>query len=140
MPNIQIDEAEHTRLVGEAGRVPTLTAERDTAIAERDQARAENARLVREDRARELIAEQRDVSFSPLEVRGLLAGLPVTESGELDEAAFGTVLTEHAAAAAEHGTPRPGFPPSTPPSDTKITEADLDTLGDSAFGPIIQEA
>ena len=140
MPNIQIDEAEHTRLVGEAGRVPTLTAERDTAIAERDQARAENARLVREDRARELIAEQRDVSFSPLEVRGLLAGLPVTEAGDLDEAAFTTALTEHAAAAAEHGTPRPGFPPSTPPSGAKVTEADLNALGDSAFGPIIQEA
>lgn len=97
MPHIQIEEAEHTRLVDEAGRVPTLETERDTAVAERDRAIAERDAERRSNRAMNLVREHAH-SFSPLEARGLVADLPLTEAGEFDEAAFTTALDKHAAA------------------------------------------
>ncbi len=93
MPNIE--EAELTRLREDAGRVTVLEAERDTAIAERDQARGDLAERDRTDRARELVGES-TTTFDEWQTRGLLADLPLTEAGELDEAAFTTRVTDAA--------------------------------------------
>lgn len=87
MPKIQIEEAEHTRLVEQSGRVDALTQERDTAATERDEARRELAESRRTDAARAVLVAH-EASFTPLEARGLLAELPVAEDGTLDAAAF----------------------------------------------------
>lgn len=94
MSNIEIEESEHTRLTEEAGRVTVLEGERNTAIAERDEAR-------RHGRAVFLLAES-DHKFSKLETKGLLSDLPLSEDGTtLDEEKFKTALTEAAAESAE---------------------------------------
>jgi len=85
MGNITIEESEHTRLLEQAGRATVLESERDTAVTERDQARAELG-------ARRMIQALEGIAFSELEVRGLVAGLPLTEAGLLDEPAFTTIL------------------------------------------------
>jgi hypothetical protein len=101
MGKIQIEESEHTRLLAEAGRVETLESERDTAVAERDQARNELAHSRRQDRGRTLVAErakEAGVTFSEREVKGFLADLTVKEDGTLDEEAFAKLVDEDAAA------------------------------------------
>jgi hypothetical protein len=121
MPQIQIEESEHTRLVEAAGRVTTLENERATAVqraeaAERRATVAEAALAERDrrDRATALISERATeggIAFTALEARGLLAELPLTESGELDEAAFTTTVDTNVAEkkrTAGAGTPR-GF-------------------------------
>lgn len=98
MPEIKIDEAEHTRLVAEAGRVATLESERDAAVSERDQARHDLATERATGRARTLIDESEHV-FTPLEADALLVNLPLAEADGiqvLDETAFGERLTESA--------------------------------------------
>jgi hypothetical protein len=93
MGNIQIEESEHTALVEKAGRVDVLEQENTTlkeAAAQRD----------RVDAARKIVAEratQAEVTFSPLEERGLLADLPLKE-GALDTEAFTKTVDEAAAA------------------------------------------
>lgn len=99
MPQIQIEEAEHTRLVETAGRVQALEERATTAETERDQLREAQARRDRADRAAELIRTNEartnaGIEFSALEARGLTAALPLTEAGALDEAAFTTAVTE----------------------------------------------
>ena len=89
----QIEEARLRQLEEASGRLPVLETERDTAIRERDQARAESRSLRNERDARAIIAEHTDVRFTPLEVRGLVADLPLTEAGELDADAFRTTVT-----------------------------------------------
>lgn len=111
MPNIE--ESELARLREDAGRVTALESERDTAIQERDQARGELAESRRVDRATTLINEAAgtEVEFTALERAGLLAALPLSESGELDEAAFTTAVESEVASkkkAAGAGTVR-GF-------------------------------
>lgn len=147
MPKIQIEESEHTRLTETAGRVDVLESERNTALAERDQARQELARRDRTDKARTLIATEaskESVTFTALEERGLLADLPVTEDGTLDEAAFTTAVTTavaEAKAARGEGTVS-GFG-GTPTGGTQsLTEADIDRAVADAFGhaPQVQEA
>lgn len=128
MGTIQVDEAEHGRLSEAAGRVPTLESERDT---ERQRADAAEARLAERDRvdaARTIIdarATEAGVTFTALETRGLLAQLPVAESGDLDEATFTTSVDEQAAAKAQEagaGHVR-GFGASTG-GDGTISESD----------------
>ncbi|WP_220138645.1 hypothetical protein, partial [Nocardioides massiliensis] len=100
MGNIQIDEAEHNRIVERAGRVDVLESERDTAIRERDEARSERDSLRRTVRAGEIVTEratEAGVEFDDLQIVGLLAQLPLTEAGELDEETFATTVDEHAA-------------------------------------------
>lgn len=135
MGHIQVDEAVHTRAVEEAGRVPTLESERDTAVqraetaeSERDSARAQLAESARTSRASEIItaqATEAGVTFTALESRGLLAGLPLGDDGALDEAAFTTAVeaavTEKAATAGA-GTPR-GFGQRTTTTSVTAEEA-----------------
>lgn len=117
----QIEEAELSRLREDAGRVTALEERATTAERERDEARAERdtlreneARRTRNERAGQIIearAKEAGVTYSPLEVRGLCADLPVAEDGSLDEAAFTTTVDEDAAtrkAASGSGTVR-GF-------------------------------
>ncbi len=102
MPKIQIEEADHKRLVDEAGRVPTLEQERDTEKARGDKAEAALAEHVRRDAAMDLIREH-EHAFSPLEAKGLIVELPLTEGGEFDAEAFKTSLDEHAAKVRQAG-------------------------------------
>ncbi|AIY17777.1 hypothetical protein GUY44_07110 [Pimelobacter simplex] len=92
MPKIEIEESEHTRLVETAGRVDALVSE-NAALKEKD------ARRTRADRAHELVAERAKaagVTFDVLQTRGLIAELPVTESGDLDETAFSAAVDKAA--------------------------------------------
>ncbi|MEV5001949.1 hypothetical protein [Nocardioides sp. LML1-1-1.1] len=92
MPKIQIEESAHTDLVEKAGRVDALVSENASLKAENDTLKEADAARARTDRARELVAERAqaagDVAFDALQVRGLIADLPVAESGDLDETAF----------------------------------------------------
>ncbi|WGX98732.1 hypothetical protein [Nocardioides sp. L-11A] len=107
MGKIQIEESEHTALLEKAGRVDALVSENATL-------KDNEARRVRTDRARVLVAERAKaagVAFDDLQVRGLLVDLPLTEAGDLDETAFSasvdtaaTALKEAAARSASGGT------------------------------------
>lgn len=97
----QVEESELTRLTEQAGRVDALQEENATLKAERDQLREEKAATTRTARAAAIIearAKEAGVSYTPLEVRGFCADLPVKEDGSLDEAAFTTTVDEDAAA------------------------------------------
>lgn len=104
MATTQIEESQLAALRQDAERVPTLESERDTATRERDEAREALAQRDRTDAARVVIetqAREAGVTFTALETRGLLADLPVTESGDLDEATYTTSVTEAATGKAE---------------------------------------
>lgn len=104
MATTQIEESELGRLRQDAERVPTLESERDTANRERNEAREALAARDRTDAARVVIATQAreaGVTFSALEERGLLAALPATEAGDLDEDNYATSVKEAAAVKAE---------------------------------------
>lgn len=141
----QIEEAQLRQLEADAGRVPTLESERDTAVSERDALRDQLATERRTNRARTLIGERArhaQVTFTPLEERGLMADLPAGEGGALDEAAFTTAVDEAAAAVAEArgaGTVT-GFGGTATGTQTTITEADLDAAVGSVFGRQVKEA
>jgi hypothetical protein len=101
MPQIQIEEAEHQRLLDAAGRVETLEAERVAATERAEQAEAALAESNRIAAARAVIATratEAGVTFTALEERGLLADLPTSEDGNLDEAAFTATVDEAATA------------------------------------------
>jgi hypothetical protein len=107
----QIEEARLRQLEADAGRVPTLTESVATAQRERDEALRKLAERDRSDRASVLIVErakEAKVEFTPLECRGLLASLPLTEAGDLDEAAFTTAVDEAATAKQASGLPDQG--------------------------------
>lgn len=98
MPQIQIEEAEHARLIDAAGRVTALEERATTAEAERDQLRTTEAARARGVRAVELVRTNEarvnaSHTFSALEERGLCADLPLTAEGALDEAAFASLVT-----------------------------------------------
>lgn len=99
MATTQIEESRLAQLEKDAGRAPVLETERETAIKERDAARAEADTAI----ADAIIAEA-DVEFDDLQKRGLMADLPrVAETGRLDANAFKKTVTEHAAKLAEAG-------------------------------------
>ncbi len=144
MGNIQIEESEHRSLVEKAGRVDTLESERDTAIQERDQARAHLADLDRTAKARKVLVDEAakgNVTFTPLEEKGLLVQLPTTESGDLDEAAFTTTVTEAVAQVKEsRGEGRVSGFGGTPAGQPTVTEADIDGAVGGVFGRQVKEA
>lgn len=147
MGNIQIDEAEHRSLVERAGRVDTLESERDTAVRERDEARRDLAERYRIDAAHRIVSERAaaaNVTFTPLEERGLLATLPTRDDGSLDEAAFTTAVDEAAITVREsrgEGQVR-GFGGGTTVGNTgsAVSESDIDTAVAGAFGRTVKEA
>jgi hypothetical protein len=156
MPQIQIDEAEHSRLVTEAGRVTALEARATTAESERDQLRTERDQL----RAREAAA-----THARTRVTEANAGLPaatvdrivtaatttvtLTEAGELDTAALDTAVdaartaeeTYLAGLAEAAGVGSiSGFGGAPAGGQTTVTEADLDAAVGGAFGRQVKEA
>ena len=136
MASTQIEESALADLREKAGRVTTLESERDTAIKERDNARAELAESKRHVRMDALIAEA-DHTVSPLEAKGLKADAKVKENGDLDEDAFKTAIAEAAASIAEAngaGTPRGNG--KRPQSVPEVSEADLDQLDDAVYGAV----
>lgn len=140
MGTIQVDESQHAALTEAAGRVPTLESERDTAQRERDEAR-EALAVERRTAAAARIIDTAEAGFTALERRGLLAELPLTQEGALDEAAFTTTVTEAAATRAEAGGAGSirGFGRTGNDTGT-VTEADVDNAVGSAFGRTPKEA
>lgn len=156
MPHIQIDEAEHTRLVAEAGRVTAVEAERDTAVAERDQLRTENARLTAREsavtHARARVTEA-NATLPAATVDRIVAAatttVPLTEAGQLDTTALDTAVdtartTEETylaglAEAAGIGSIT-GFGGSSANGQTTVSEADIDAAVGGAFGHQVKEA
>ena len=128
MPMIQIEESEHTRLTETAGRVDALQQENATLKAENSQLRESAAAADREKRARDIIGdrvtEAKVAPFNDLETAGLLAGLPVTEAGDLDEAAFTAAVDKQVEArkakATESAAPVHGFGAS---ASTEVAES-----------------
>lgn len=157
MPNIQVDEAEHTRLVEQAGRVSTLESERDTAVAQRDTAIAERDQL----RARESAvahARARVVAANaalPTPVVDRIVAestrtVPLTDAGALDTTALDTAvdtartaeesylagLTEAAGGGSVFGMGGTSGGGQT----AEITESDIDNVVAGAFGRQVKEA
>lgn len=126
MPEKKIEEAEYNRLVEADGRVAQLQEQLTTVTAQRDTLQEADRRRTRSERAVAVVearAKEADVTYTPLEVRGLCADLPLTESGELDEATFASAIDEDAAArkaAAGAGTVI-GLGGGTPSSTGRVT-------------------
>lgn len=127
MGTIQIDEAEHTRLKDQAGRVETLESERDAAI---ERATTAETQVTEAHKAADAATIDRliagaEITFTALEAKGLTVDLPVGENGRLDVAAFEKRVAEAAAIKAEaNGDGRPNGVGVT--ESTTYTEADLD--------------
>lgn len=129
MGQIQIDEAEHARLTETAQRVTALESERDTAVTDRDAARAQLAEAIGDldDAQVEKIIAAAQVAFSALEKAGLTASTPTTESGRLDVAAFEKIVAEAAAEKSlAAGEGRPQGVGHVAESNTPYTEEQLD--------------
>lgn len=98
MGTIQVDEAAHAAVTEAAGRVPTLEAERDTAVQERDTVRTELAeahRVIDQGTARDIVrkaAREAGVTVNDFEVAGIAADYPRGENGRIDT----DKLAEHA--------------------------------------------
>ena len=128
----QIEEARLRQLEEDAGRVGTLTTERDDAI---ERATTAEAALAEANTAADAATAARIIAeaghpFTALETRGLLAGAPTTSEGRLDVDAFTDLVTREAATAAEAagaGTVRGLGNTTTGPDDAEdLSEADLD--------------
>lgn len=143
----QIEEARLRQLEADAGRVTALESERDTAVRERDEARQElaEARTVANTATAErIVREAFDAAGvnAPKTAARLAAHPVLTEDGTVDEDAMKTAAEEAAAELAEAagaGQVR-GFGGTTQPSDTTVSESDLDAAIGSAFGRTVKEA
>lgn len=136
----QIEEAQLRELEEAAGRVTTLEERATAAEARADLAEGRLTERDRTDRARALIGES-DHTFSPLEERGLLADLPLTDDGQLDEATFTTQVNEAGAqsAAAQGVGTVTGFG-GTATGPASVSESDIDNAVGAAFGRQVKEA
>lgn len=143
MPQIQIEEAEHARLVETAGRVNALEERATTAEARADAAEAREATANRNTRALAIVGES-DTEFDDLQTAGLVASLPLTEAGELDEVAFTTRVTEAATKVQERLAGASGrvtgFGGSTISGGTSVSESDIDNAVAGTFGRSVKEA
>ncbi len=145
MATTQIEETELSGLREKASRVTTLESERDTAVAERDDARRELAEARRGQKVADVIGaveKDKGIEFTKLERVGLTVDVPLTESGDLDAEKFKTAVETAAAEIAEAngaGSVR-GFGRRTTTDVPKVSEADLDAAGDSVFGTVTKEA
>lgn len=156
MPDIE--EARLRQLETDAGRVSVLESERDTAISERDAI----ARALAQANAREAAVTRVRASLTEAHIAGPLAerivavavaSVPLTDAGQLDEAALdATVTTVRAAEEAYaasltqgNGTVRDMggaglLQIGGAPSATNLTEASLDNIIAGAFGRQVKEA
>lgn len=149
----EIAESELRSLRDAAGRVQALEVERDTAVQERDDAVAERDRLREENAAatrqstiarvlREACEAAASIELNEFERDGV-AARAVVNDGTVDEAATRTAFDTAIAAIAEaggRGRPRGLGGPVHQPDGEAVSEADLDTIGDATFGPIVKEA
>ena len=104
----EIEAGRLAQLEEAAGRVPTLTDERDQAVSRAEAAEAALRNHRNTDAARGILAEAiaastTPVTFSALEQRGILAALPTTDAGDLDAAAFRSAAEAEVAAKAKAG-------------------------------------
>ncbi len=137
MGKIQIEESEHTRLTETAGRVDVLESEIATLKTENAGLKESAAVTTRRARAMDLIREH-EHAFTPLEAKGLVVDLPLTESGDFDEEAFGVQLTEHAATAAVAGGAG-GITSMGQTTDTSKTTTESSVPTRSAWGRDLSE-
>lgn len=142
MAKIQIEESEHTRLTETAGRVTALESERDTAVKAKEAAESalesfKAEQKVAADAATVIdgVAKEAEVTFTPLEVVGLKAALPIKE-GALDVEAFTTTVANEAAAIAKSGRVTGLGATQT----EQIGEADFASAVAGAFGRQVKEA
>lgn len=135
MATTTIEESALSELREAAGRVTTLESERDTAVKERDEALAERDTLqeaaavrTRKDKAAEIVASESkaaEIGLTKLEIRGLVADLPVKE-GALDVEAFtATVQESLTEAAKDTGRPK-GFGNITASESGGVSVDDFD--------------
>ena len=125
MATIQIEETEHRSLMEKAGRVENLETQLAEASTKAAEAIAEAKRQIAEtDKAKaDAIIAEAGAEFSALEKRGLLASLPVTEAGRLDEAKFTEQVTEAATEkAAQAGAGQPQGVGQTAALNESITD------------------
>lgn len=100
MAEIKVEETRLRQLEEDAGRVNALESERDTATQRAEAAEAALATERRTARANAII-NAAEADFDEWQRAGLVANLPLTEAGELDEAALTTRVDEAAAKIAE---------------------------------------
>lgn len=142
MGKISIEESEHQTLTEKAGRVDDVLEENATLKARNTELEEAERRRTRHEKATEIVearAKEAGVSYSGREVKGFLLELPLTEAGDLDEAAFTTAVDEDAAArkvAEGAGQPHGFGAPVTTPSGKTISLSDID----EALGLETQEA
>lgn len=138
----QIEESRLAQLEADAGRVHEADQARDQATARAEEAERTARTATNRAAAIEMIAESGH-AFTALEKRGLLADLPVTDSGDIDTDAFTTALAEAAAeSAANAGAGAVTGFGTTHTTDGEVTEADVDQAVARAFGrkPATEEA
>lgn len=133
----EIEAGRLTALEEAAGRVPSLESERDQATQRAEEAERKLAESARLHDAHTILSES-GAEFTALEKRGLLAELPVLESGELDKDAFTRTVTEAAAERAEaSGEGRvTGFGDTSPSGDgeSAVGESTVREAVATAFG------
>ena len=130
----QIEESRLAQLEADAGRVHEADQARDQATARAEEAERTARTATNRAAAIEMIAESGH-AFTALEKRGLLADLPVTDSGDIDTDAFTTTLAEAAAeSAANAGAGAVTGFGTTHTTDGEVTEADVDQAVAQAFG------
>jgi hypothetical protein len=142
MATTPIEESALAELREKAGRVTVLETERDTAVKERDELKesfadfkAEIKRGADATAVIEGVAKEAEVSFTPLEIAGLKAALPLKE-GALDTEAFTTTVAAEAAKIATSGRVT-SFGAT---QDEQIGESDFASAVAGAFGRTVQEA
>lgn len=143
-PMPTIEEGRLAELEEAGRRVPVLESELAAAL---ERATASEASVAEANRAADLaeanrIIAEADHAFSPLERRGLLAELPLAESGRLDKDAFTKLVVEAAAEAAEAaGAGRVhGLGASTKKPSEDLSEAELDAELARISGRTVKEA
>lgn len=126
----QIEEGRLAQLEEDAGRVPTLEAERDAEkVAKEEADRGKRNAEARADALNAILESGH--SFTKLEVKGLLSELPVTESGDFDSDKFAEILTESAEGHTQESPVR-GFGEGGPVEESEEYSAD-------AFDKMFQE-